>query len=116
MADVSVDTEGMMRASQRFQDALDGVNTVLRDMDEQRQTLMANWSGETSSAFGNALDTWLDQFTDVQKQLVNVMAALGKTTNVYANTNEQSQDVANAFLHGMSGLSGLDPAGVLNGG
>lgn len=109
MADptTSVDVPGMVAAQQKFQDALGQVNTAYKSMEEQQITLGANWHGETSSSFGIALTNWLDDFGVVQKQLVNLIEALASNTHVYANTAEASQQIADSFKNGMSGLAGL---------
>jgi WXG100 family type VII secretion target len=103
----SVDVAGMKLAQGNFQNALDQVNTAYKDMDEERSTLAANWSGESSSAFGQALEAWLQDLNAVQQDLSNVLENLSHHTNIYANTHEQSTAMANAFAQGLPGLNAL---------
>ena len=106
-ASTSVDVAGMTSAQSNFQSALDQVNTAYTDMTEQQSTLTANWTGETSSMFGQALSQWLEDMNVVQTNLSSILEALSQNTGVYANTNEQSSQMANSFKSGMSGVQGL---------
>jgi WXG100 family type VII secretion target len=106
-AQTSVDVAGMTAAQSNFQSALDQVNTAYTDMTEQQSTLAANWTGETSSTFGQALASWLEDMSVVQSNLSTILEALSSNTGVYANTNEQSTQMANSFKTGMSGVQGL---------
>lgn len=103
----SVDLAGMTTAQASFQNALDQVNTAYNNMSEQRYTLASNWTGETASAFGNALDQWLQDFSVVQSQLTRILETLSANTGVYARTNEGSQQLAASFAGGLSGMPGL---------
>jgi WXG100 family type VII secretion target len=97
----------MVAAQGNFQNALDQVNTAYSDMSEQASTLAANWAGETASKFGIALTQWLDDFGIVQQQLSTILQTLSSNTGVYANTNQGSQEMADSFANGMSGVAGL---------
>jgi WXG100 family type VII secretion target len=112
MAMQSVGIQGLIQAQNNFESALGVVNTALKDMSMQQQTLQDNWSGETSSAFGAALGQWVTDCTTVQTQLSNIIETLSQTTSVYANTNESSSQVAKAFMNGMSGGPGLGMQGL----
>jgi len=103
----SVDIAGMKAAQVSFQNALDACNTAYNDMTEQQTTLQANWSGEAASAFGNALQQYLDDLYTVQQQLSSMLETLSANTGVYANTDGQSSDMANAFATGLPGLNGI---------
>jgi len=103
----SVDIAGMQSAQGNFQSALDQVNTAYTDMTEQQSTLAANWTGEASSSFGNALSNYLEDLNTVKVQLSNILETLSHNTGVYANTTEGSSQLASAFSSGLAGLSGL---------
>ena len=103
----SVDIAGMTAAQNSFQQTLDTCNTAYSNMTEQQQTLAANWSGEAASAFGQALDTYLEDLGTVRQQLSNILEALSTNTGVYANTNEGSTQLSNAFANGLPGLTGM---------
>lgn len=103
----SVDVQGMTAAQGNFQNALDQCNTAYSNMTEQQSTLAANWTGETASAFGQALNQWLEDFNTVRTQLSRITETLSTNTGVYSNTNEQSQQMASSFASGMSGVQGL---------
>jgi WXG100 family type VII secretion target len=113
---LSTDIERMQAAEGIFQNALDAVNTSYQDMTSQQDTLAANWQGETSSAFGIALTQYLEDLGSVRNALASLMNTMGQNTGIYANTNEQSQQVAQAFTGtvnsgSFSGLAGLQLGG-----
>jgi WXG100 family type VII secretion target len=97
----------MTGAQKNFQKALDEVNTAYNNMTEQQSALAANWTGETASTFGQALNQWLEDFNTVRTQLTKILEALSANTGVYANINEQSQQMAGSFQSGLSGVQGL---------
>jgi WXG100 family type VII secretion target len=103
----SVQLEGMTAAQADFQAALDQVNTAYNDMTEEQSTLAANWTGEAASSFGNALGTYLSDMSVVQQQLSMMLEKLHTHTGVYANTHEQSQEMASAFQQGLGALGNL---------
>jgi WXG100 family type VII secretion target len=103
----SVNVEGMIAAQGNFQTALDSVNTAYGNMEEQQGNLQANWTGETASAFGQALGQWLTDCNTVKTQLSTILDVLSQNTGVYANTNEGSTQMAQSFANGMSGVPGL---------
>jgi WXG100 family type VII secretion target len=103
----SVNIPGMVAAQGNFQNALDQVNTAFSNMQEQQSTLAANWTGDTASTFGQALEQWLSDMNTVKTQLSNMTETLSTNTGVYTNTNEGSQQMAASFTSGMSGVAGL---------
>ena len=103
----SVDVQGMTAAQANFQNALDQVNTAYSNMTEQQSTLAGNWTGETASTFGQALEQWLQDFATVRTQLTRILETLSQNTGVYSNTNEQSTQMASSFRSGLSGVQGL---------
>lgn len=110
---LSTDIERMQAAEPIFQTALDEVNTAFQDMTAQQDTLQANWQGETSSAFGMALSQYLEDLSKVRTALTNLMNTMGQNTGIYANTQEQSQQVAQSFQGtvnsgSFNGLAGLN--------
>ena len=102
----SVDIAGMTAAQQNFQSAVDEVNTAYQSMESQQSSLAAIWTGETSTAFGQALTQWLEDFGVVRTQLQNMLETLSSNTGVYANTNEQATNSAMAAAKSM-GLPGF---------
>ncbi|HEY6494974.1 MAG TPA: WXG100 family type VII secretion target [Trebonia sp.] len=90
----SVDIAGMTAAQQGFQNAVDEVNTAYNAMESQQSALAAAWTGETSTAFGQALSRWLEDFGVVRTQLINILETLSANTGVYANTNEEATNTA----------------------
>jgi WXG100 family type VII secretion target len=90
----SVDIAGMTAAQQNFQNAVDQVNTAYQAMETQQSALVAAWTGETSTAFGQALTKWLEDFGVVRTQLGTILETLSANTGVYANTNEEATTTA----------------------
>jgi WXG100 family type VII secretion target len=100
----SVDVQGMVLAQQDFQEALDAINTVYASMTTERDNLVASWRGEAASAFGVALEAWLDDLHTVQEELVIITETLAVHTKVYADTAGTSKKTADAFKNGLGGL------------
>jgi WXG100 family type VII secretion target len=90
----SVDISGMTSAQRNFQNAVDEVNTAYQAMESQQGALAGVWTGETSTAFGQALTKWLEDFGVVRTQLINILETLSANTGVYANTNEEATNKA----------------------
>jgi uncharacterized protein YukE len=112
----SADIEAMQRAEPIFQTALDAVTTSYQKMLVQQETLQANWVGETASAFGAALSSYLEDLVKIQSALKDLMSNMGVNTGIYANTQETNQQVAQAFTQtvnsgAFSGLPGLSLGG-----
>ena len=84
----------MIQAQTHFQNAVDQVNTAYNAMQTQQEALAASWTGETSTAFGQALNEWLDDFGIVRTQLISILETLSQNTGVYANTNEEASNIA----------------------
>jgi len=103
----SVDVTGMAAAQQAFQNAVDQVNTSYQSMESQQGALAAAWTGETSTAFGQALTRWLEDFGVVRTQLINILETLSANTGVYANTNEQATNAAAQVGKNLSSLPGF---------
>lgn len=90
----SVDIAGMTAAQRNFQSAVDQVNTAYQAMETQQGALAGAWTGETSTAFGQALTRWLEDFGVVRTQLGTILETLSSNTGVYANTNEEATNTA----------------------
>lgn len=103
----SVDVEGMLKFQNKLSSALDVCNTAYTDMGEQQQMLAANWQGEAASAFGQALEQYLEDLAIVRNQLTSMAETMMANTHVYINTNGGSTALANAFKHGLPGLTGI---------
>jgi WXG100 family type VII secretion target len=76
-------------------------------MTDQQSTLAANWTGETASSFGQALNQWLQDFNTVKTQLSNMLETLSQNTGIYTNTNDESTQMAQTFGSSMSQVTGL---------
>ena len=101
------DVTGMTAAQANFETALEQVNTAYNNMSQQQANLAAAWQGETATAFGMAVEKWMEDFGVVRTQLVKMVDTLAVNTHVYANTNEGSQQMANSFGSGLTGVPPL---------
>lgn len=90
----AVDIEGMKLAQPNFQNAVDQINTAYTAMESQQEELAASWTGETSTAFGQALAQWLSDFGVVRTQLQRILELLSTNTGIYANVNEEATNEA----------------------
>ena len=117
----SVDVMGMAQAQNVMQEIYGQLNSAMQNMSEQQSTLAANWSGEASTSFGQALENFIGDFGKINNALVGMMEALSQNTNIYVNTNATSTQMAQAFTNNTSGmitpasLTGAISAGGLSG-
>jgi uncharacterized protein YukE len=113
---ISTDIERMQAAEPIFQTALDALNTSFTDMNTQQDTLQANWQGESASSFGRALTAYINDLGLLRNSLISIINIMGQNTHVYANTQENNQQVVQAFQGTISngafdGLPGLNLLG-----
>src|SRR5215472_3822920 len=113
---ISTDIERMQTAEPIFQTALDALNTAFSDMNTQQETLQANWQGESASTFGQALTAYVNDLGLVRNSLITLMQTMSQNTHIYVNTQENSQQVVQAFQGTVNngafdGLPGLNLAG-----
>jgi WXG100 family type VII secretion target len=117
----SVDVLGMSQAQNVMQEIYGQLNSAMQSMTEQQSTLAANWSGEASTSFGQALNNFIEDFNKINGALVGMMEALSQNTHIYVNTNDTSTQMAQAFTNNTSGmitpasLTGAIQAGGLSG-
>jgi len=118
---VATDVMGMAQAQNVMQEIYGELNTAMQNLSEQQSTLAANWSGEAQTAFGQALDNFIQDFGKINSALVGMMEALSQNTHIYVNTNDTSTAMAQAFTNNTSGmitpasLNGAIQAGGLSG-
>lgn len=95
--ETSVSVEGMIRASNTFEGARDTAIRSYMAMHEQVSALASNWSGDASSVYGNALQSWLGNFRTVITALENMQASLDSNASLYAQTHQITQEEAAAL-------------------
>ncbi|MEV7325856.1 WXG100 family type VII secretion target [Streptomyces sp. NPDC093970] len=103
----SVSLEGMKAAQGDFQNALDEANSSYSSMAGQIDALRASWTGDASSTFQSAMDTWLQDFATVRSQLSLMFEKLQANTGGYADTHQTTTDAAAQVRQGMAGLPGF---------
>jgi WXG100 family type VII secretion target len=102
----SVDAPGMVAAQSTIQNALDTAQSQYSNMLEQQSTLAANWTGETASAFGQALSAWLSDFQTVINALQSMLTVMAQNTGVYNTTQDTNQQVASTVVNSTQSLAG----------
>ena len=107
---VATDVMGMSTAQQTMQSIYGDLNGAVQALGEQQSTLAANWSGEASTAFGQALNNFIEDFNKINSALVGMMEALAQNTHIYVNTNDTSTQMAQAFTNNTSGM--ITPASL----
>ena len=71
----SVDVLGMSQAQNVMQEIYGQLNSAMQSMTEQQSTLAANWSGEASTSFGQALSNFIEDFNKINGALVGMISA-----------------------------------------
>ncbi|MEU5309371.1 WXG100 family type VII secretion target [Streptomyces sp. NPDC021562] len=98
----SVDTSGMRAAQGSFQTALDEANSTYTQMQSQIEALRSSWTGDASTTFQTAMDTWLTDFSTVRQQLELMLQKLQANTGSYDTTHHSTSDMANQLHKSMS--------------
>jgi WXG100 family type VII secretion target len=101
---ISTDVIAMGNAQNKMQEIYGELNSAVNSLGEQQSTLAANWSGEASSQFGQALTNFMEDFGRINSALVSMMETLGQNTHIYVNTNDTSTAMAQAFTNTTSGM------------
>ncbi|MFD0276377.1 WXG100 family type VII secretion target [Kitasatospora sp. NPDC127111] len=98
----SVNIEGMLGAQGSFQTAVDEVNRSYTQMAGQIDTLRSSWTGDASTTFLSAMNTWLQDFGTVREQLGLMLEKLQANTGGYGTVHQATADVAAQFSKGMA--------------
>jgi WXG100 family type VII secretion target len=105
---VSVDTIGMARAAQLFQDASSQAIGQLNSINTEMAALQATWRGDASLRFSEAMNSWEEEFQVIIRKLNGMVEAMGGNAQDYNTQSEQAANIATAWATGGgSGLSGL---------
>lgn len=107
---VSTDTTGMTQAQNAMQEVYGELNWAVQALQDQQDTLAANWGGETQTVFGQALENFIGDFDTINKALIGMMDALSKTTHVYVNTNDTNNQLANDFSKDLGSMKNIVPS------
>ncbi|MCY0960241.1 MULTISPECIES: WXG100 family type VII secretion target [unclassified Streptomyces] len=97
----SVSIAGMRSAAGSFQSALEDANSTYTQMQGQIDALRGSWSGDASSTFQGAMDTWLQDFASVRQQLSLMLEKLQANTGSYKTTHQATTDAANQLHKSM---------------
>lgn len=98
----SVDTSGMRSAQDSFQTALTEVKGSYTQMESQIETLRGQWSGEASTGYLSAMETWLRDFDTVQRNLALMLQKLQDSIISYDSTHHTTSDVSSQLQKSMS--------------
>ncbi|MFD9596449.1 WXG100 family type VII secretion target [Kitasatospora sp. NPDC004745] len=98
----SVSIEGMLAAQSNFQTALDEANRTYTQMAGQIETLQSSWTGDASTTYLGAMNTWLQDFGTVRTQLGLMLEKLQANTGSYGTTHQATTDMASQLSKGMA--------------
>lgn len=101
----------MVAAQGTIQNGIDTCTGLFNSMTEQQGTLAANWTGETASAFGQALAAWLSDFQTVISSLQGFLTVMSQNTGVYTATDDANQQAAGNVANNMNPPVGLPALG-----
>jgi hypothetical protein len=83
-------------------------------MEEQASTLAANWTGDTSSLFGQALANYIGAYGTVIAGWQSIVTIINQNRGIYQATNDSNQQAASSVLgatQSLSSSSGLSALG-----
>jgi len=101
---VSVDTEGMVRATAKLQETSTEATTHLRSVNGQMAALQATWTGEASLRFGQAMNDWETNFLTVIQKLDHMIEVMTGNASSYDQTADEAAAIAGNWSGGLSEL------------
>ncbi|WP_371502788.1 WXG100 family type VII secretion target [Kitasatospora sp. NBC_00374] len=106
-----VELQGMTAAQGSFQTALDEASNSYANVEGQVEALQASWRGQAASIYNQAMHDWLTDFQKLNGALATMLETLSANTHVYANTHEDTTQVAHQVAQQISagnpGLAGF---------
>lgn len=89
MADMTqVDLAGLRSAINVFSNGVANFDTQYKAMSQTQANIASQWTGEASTAFGQAVQNWLTDFYKVIQVLNGMENALTQNTNLLDQTNQ----------------------------
>jgi WXG100 family type VII secretion target len=104
MPQVQTTEEGMQRAAQEFSDKATEFTGSLQAVNSQMGTLQASWTGQASSGFNQAMDSWEGSFQRVINELINMLDVMGVTTKGYIQAEDDAASSAASFGSALPGV------------
>jgi len=101
---VSVDTEGMVRATSKLESTSTEATTHLRTVNGQMAALQATWTGEASLRFGQAMNDWETDFLTVIHKLDHMIEVMTGNASSYDQAADEAAAVAGSWAGGLSDL------------
>lgn len=96
---VSTSTEGMLAAGNSFVDQAGAFGTIRTQVGAEVAGLGATWTGQASTNFQNAMDSWFSSFGVIIDQLAHMAEVMGVSSNQYSIAEAEA-------AHQAGGLSG----------
>ncbi|MER8184560.1 WXG100 family type VII secretion target [Kitasatospora sp. NPDC094015] len=102
-----VELAGMTAAQGTFQHAVDSATNAYANVEGQVEALAASWTGEAATIYHQAMQQWLADFRNLNQALTTMLETLAANTHVYADTHQNTSDVAHQVSQQISAGSGL---------
>ncbi|MEU9133299.1 WXG100 family type VII secretion target [Kitasatospora sp. NPDC048540] len=102
-----VELAGMTAAQGTFQNAVDSATSSYAQIEGQVEALHGSWQGEAATIYGQAMQEWLADFRSLNQALTKMLETLSANTHVYANTHQDTSQVAHQVAAQVSAGSGL---------
>lgn len=101
---VQTTEEGMQRAAQEFSNTATEFTGQLQAVNTQMGTLQASWTGQASTGFNQAMDSWEASFQKVITELINMLDVMGVTTKGYTAAEDDAASTAASFGAALPGV------------
>lgn len=90
MSDLKVNFSTLSAAAADINAGAGQIEATLADMDAQLQSLRANWTGESASAYEAAKAKWTAAITDMKTLLAQIGSAVDTSGQDYQATERQN--------------------------
>jgi WXG100 family type VII secretion target len=93
MSFLRVDTEMMAAGATKIQNAIDDLDTVLGQLDNDVTTMLGAWAGEAADAHAKMHERFAKDAAEIRNSLADMYTALVRTHSIYvAQESEQTSD------------------------
>lgn len=104
MPGVQTNTPGMQSAGQEFANKASDFTGNLQNVNSQMAILQSSWTGDASTKFNSAMDSWEGAFQKVINELIAMMNVMGVNTQYYTNAEDSAASTAQSFASALPGV------------
>ncbi|GAA2564455.1 hypothetical protein GCM10010435_41040 [Winogradskya consettensis] len=98
---VSTTTPGMHAAATKLDGTVESYINQLRTVNQEMAALQTSWTGDASTRFNTAMDSWEAGFQRVINALIGLSESMGVNVKLYTQQEEEASQIAGDFGGGL---------------